>query len=273
MAVSKFSQLHRRLLFHWTGPRPEKTVRIRENRILYLDLLESILTNGLRYSRPDDSNWEEVFNGAFVASRRMICLSEWGLGESAAHSGRYGWMGFGFTRKFVMAKGGRPVVYVSNSRRDPFRKALQRVLETAEQDGELRIHADLVANYLKAYHLPRPSPMSNRRRQAPDVKKDKKSSLTSRTQPDDSKLKLDFGGIFANLEDREWRILDTKSTKGGSTGATPYLSFQPGELAMIVFPDHQTLTMAMRNTKILDRINIPDKPAVCLVSREMFSSM
>lgn len=280
MAASKFSQLHRRLLFHWTGPRDEKRVKNREDRERYLGLLEGILADGLRFSKPGDSNCEWVFNRVFEASHRMICFSEWGLGDSAAHSGRYGRLGLGFTRKFVMAKGGRPVVYVPNNRGDRFRKALHRVLEAANEDVKLQRHVDLVASYLKAYHLPRSGPGSETVKKDPtaDATKDKKSKTTPRTKPDDLDLKIDFGGVYANLEDREWRILEDEAARSGSDGIDPHLLFQPGQLAMIVFPDHQTLTLAMRRKKIIDWIidglaSKPARPAVCLISQEMVPSM
>ncbi len=103
---------------------------------------------------------------------------------------------------------------------------------------------------------------------------------------EDDHLKIKFGGLLANLEDREWRLLSDLESKSKDA----YLSFAPGELAMIVFPDHQTLTLAMRDASMMKlilrdhygsvkssalrrEVEFIDKPAVCLVSREMIQSM
>lgn len=53
MPNPRYSQLHRRLLFHWTRPRETPVVKTRADRLGYLDLLASILSNGLRFSTPD----------------------------------------------------------------------------------------------------------------------------------------------------------------------------------------------------------------------------
>jgi hypothetical protein len=268
MSQNRYSQLHRKLLFHWTGPLEVPVIKTPSDRSAYLELLASILGKGLRYSTPGEDDTEWIEKDEIRATRPMLCFSEWGVAESNSHSGRYGFMGLGFTRRFVMRSGGRPVVYVPNTRSDPFRKALVEVIRSARQAGatdpKLRRHADLLASYLKAYHFHRVPAKSSG--DGPRAEKVRRSEVRSR--PEDDHLRLDFGGIFANLEDREWRIV------AKSAPAVPeHLSFAPGELAMIVFPDHQTLGHAMRHPGIVKWLARPDKPAVGLLSREMIHSL
>jgi hypothetical protein len=268
MSATKYTQLHRRLLFHWTGPRQDRVIKSREDRTNYLNLLGNILHEGLRFSQPDSSHTEGIEKGVIEVSHPMLCLSEWGVSESNAHSGRYGFMGLGFTRKFVMRAGGRPVVYMPNSKTDPFRKAFIEVIQAAREgskkDSKIDRNADLLCSYLKTYNFQRTSS-----RTLPDNEEHKEIKRKRQpSQPDDHHLRLDFGGLFANLEDREWRILSKKPEK-----QPEHLPFSAGELAMIVFPDHQTLSLAMRHDAIMDWVSKPERPSVCMVSREVIQSI
>jgi hypothetical protein len=92
---------------------------------------------------------------------------------------------------------------------------------------------------------------------------------SGRTPDEDQNYALQFGGIHGNLEDREWRILDTDSRDDKSRA----LSCEPGKLAMIVVPDHKTLTLALKDKAIQEFIMNPDKPAICIISQEMLYSI
>jgi hypothetical protein len=288
MSAAKYTQLHRQLLFHWTGKKDGVVIKpiTRKDRTNYLDLLAKILENGLRFSHPGSDNTEWIEKGLVEAIHPMLCFSEWGVSESAAHSGRYGFMGLGFTRRFVMKQGGRPVVYVDNSKKDPFRMAILGLMRAAkaasEKDANLKKQIEIVSSHFKAYHFKREP---DKKKTSSESKKREVSETTAKLAKD-SHLKINFGGLLANLEDREWRVLG----KSADTQEDTYLGFSPGDLAMIVFPDHQTLSLAMRNSTIMtlilrDRYGPPmigsrkldtgnaEKPCVCLVSREMIHSM
>jgi hypothetical protein len=288
MSTAKYTQLHRQLLFHWTGKQKQAAIkpRTRQDRLNYLDLLGKILDNGLRYSRPSQDHTEWIEKGLIEAKHPMLCFSEWGVTESSAHSGRYGFMGLGFTRRFIMKQGGRPVVYLDNGKTDPFRIAIlglmRAVKALSEKDAKLKDHIEIVSGYFKAYHFKRETAK-------PKVAGEPKKSRVSKDSgapAEDRHLRIDFGGLLANLEDREWRVLAKKSDPEKES----FMGFSPGDLAMIVFPDHQTLSLAMRSSEIMnvilrDRYGPPvkgsrkrdaygsEKPCVCLVSREMIHSM
>jgi Putative abortive phage resistance protein AbiGi, antitoxin len=267
MACTRYSQLHRRLLFHWTGPRPLVPVRSGSDREAYINLLCDILQSGLRFSQPNITNTEWIEKDEIRALHPMLCFSEWGVAESRSHSGRYGLMGLGFTRKFVMNAGGRPVVYIPNKRSDPFRRSLIDIIRfirnNPHAEKKLLSHVDFVSSYLKSYHFKRTTAKS-----AEKFGKVKRSLKTKSSTSQKNHLSLDFGGILANLEDREWRVL-LNTPKAQSD----HLAFQAGELAMIVFPDHETLSLAMRNDVIMNWMSNPDMPSVCMVSREVIQSI
>ena len=270
MSSPKYAQIHRQLLFHWTAPKKLGEPRKRSEHLAYLDLLKGILNEGLRFSTPGSEHAEWIERGKIEASRPMICLSEWGLADSRAHAGRYGKMGFGFTRKFIMKKGGRPVIYVPNARNDQFRKSLIEVLRMAKETPGLEEHYGILASSLKAYHFPR-----DIQKARPDIGSKKTGTVPRRPKvlPEDSGLRLDFGGIFSNLEDREWRILRSTNRKSVSPGQPVTLECSPGNLAMIVLPDHQTLSLALQDEGIREHLFVPEQPAVCLVSKEMIFSI
>lgn len=159
MSTPQYSQLHRRLLFHWTGKNGERASKpqTRQDRVKYLDILASILEKGLRFSKPSQDHTEWIEKDLVEAKHPMLCFSEWGMTESAAHSGRYGYMGLGFTRRFVIEKGGRPVIYVNNTKSDPFRKAILGLIgfakDAASEDAKVLRHVEQLSGYLKAYHF------------------------------------------------------------------------------------------------------------------------
>jgi hypothetical protein len=72
------------------------------------------------------------------------------------------------------------------------------------------------------------------------------------------------------LEDREWRVLGPVAQKKLKIESLPCV---PGSLALVVLPDHQTLAYAMQSVELRARLYPPNKPAVCLLSREMLSSI
>jgi hypothetical protein len=155
-----------------------------------------------------------------------------------------------------------------NSQTDPFRKALVEVIkavrEGSKTNSRLHRHTDLLASYLKSYNFKRTAS----KKPANDEGTAKSVRKREESYPDDHLLRLDFGGLFANLEDREWRIIPKKFEE-----QQQHLAFKTGDLAMIVFPDHQTLSLAMQHDAIMERITIPGRPAVCMVSREVIQSV
>lgn len=277
MTRNKFAQIHRQLLFHWTKPKDfEGKPKSTADRRRFLDHLLLLLDTGLQYRVPERKHAEWLVEGEIEATHGMLCFCEWNVSAAQEHSGRYGGMASGFTRKFVMRAGGRPVVYVSNQKSDAFRKALVSVLQHSKTDEKLRPECELISSWLKTYNLARGSSDSEKsktKKAAPDevtpVPAVEKLGTTL-TSSEDRHLKVDFGGLFANLEDREWRVLGPVAQRKLKAETLPCA---PGNLAMVVLPDHQTLAYAMQSVELRSKLYPADKPAVCLLSREMLSSI
>lgn len=280
MSLNKYSQLHRSLLFHWTQHPEEKgsetkiadeckfvpkaAPKSKQERKKFIEHLRSILTKGLRFSVPKCHHVEQI-TPAIQTKHNILCFSEWNVGSSWEHARRYGHIGFGFTRKYIMSQNGRPVLYLRKAQKnhDPTTEAMVKLLESAIQDDDLRDHAQWIASLLKLSKDPRTSKGSNDNDKQNNRKKNVKS-------PDeDRSFALEFGGIHGNLEDREWRILD--ANMHNDTHRT--LPCEPGKLAMIVLPDHQTLSLALQDDGIREIVLPKDKPAICMISREMLRSI
>jgi len=279
MPRNKFAQIHRQLLFHWTEPKgisgdPKSTA----DRRRFLDHLLLLLETGLKFGIPKREHSEWLVEGEIEATHGMLCFCEWNVSAAHEHSGRYGGMALGFTRKFVMRAGGRPVVYVPNEKRDPFRKALVSLLQNAKKDEKLRPECELISSWLKTYNGARSqrssnSDSSNKNAVSSDECIPGVESKPARKKSgptEDRHLRVDFGGLFANLEDREWRVLGPVAQKKLKVESLPCT---PGSLAMVVLPDHQTLAYAMQSEALRKKLYPTDKPAVCLLSREMLSSI
>jgi hypothetical protein len=275
MSLNKYSQLHRSLLFHWTQHPEEKgsetklsdlckfnpkaAPKSKQEREKFIEHLRSILTTGLRFSIPKCHHVEHI-TPAIQTKHNILCFSEWNVGSSWEHARRYGHIGLGFTRKYIMSHNGRPVIYVNHSKNDPIRKAMIKLLEGSTKDGALLDHAQVVASLLKIYKNPR---------KLKDPSEKPKGKKAGSSPDNDRGFALDFGAGLGNLEDREWRILDFNTQD--ETPRT--LPCEPGKLAMIVLPDHQTLSLALKDEDIQSKVLPKDKPAICMISREMLRSI
>jgi hypothetical protein len=107
------------ILIHWTEPRPQPFEVYRANPVdNYVDHIKSIYSKGLRFSVPNKV--EEVHGALGLVSILpripMICYTELRLSDAGEHLKRYGHMGIGFKRDWLMVTcGANPVFYVQNT--------------------------------------------------------------------------------------------------------------------------------------------------------------
>ena len=268
-----YSQIQKNLLFHWTAPKShraekKKTVKSigsfrKSDRIEYVDHLERILEGGLQFRGPHERHHEWIEKGTVELRRPIVSFTEWSASGAHHHSGRYGHMAFGFTRKFIMGVGGRPLVYVANRKGDLFRKSVLQLIKgyraLGSQSRKATEAAEIVEAFLKLYSVPPATPVPKKPATA---KKEKK-----RLVPDpDERLLLQFGAPKTALEDREWRVIQPHGSELQAIPCTP------GGLAMIILPDHATLNHALASlaiNKLIDRMG----PSICMISKEMLLSI
>jgi hypothetical protein len=107
---------HSDILVHWTSKElAGQSLSDPNVQSSYVDLLFSIYSKGLLFSQPKDP---EVVVGVNVKtelpSLPIICFTELRLSQVQEHADRYGRLGIGFRREFLMTWGANPVFYMQN---------------------------------------------------------------------------------------------------------------------------------------------------------------
>ena len=209
--------IHSKILVHWTGkdieadPETEKSQR-------YIERLKNDLKNGLYAERTSQDSIRKLK----IKNLVRLCFTEIRLSQAKKHASRYGKLGIGFTREFIMNKGGRPVIYV------PFH---------AKEDGQL------LEDSIKTVH---------------EESKDNNGihnsvkwilahvKLMSNGKSEDHEDYEDY------YEEMEWRLLyDEKSTHFLSYGRNVYrLKFEPNDIKVIIFPDEITKRQSLDSPSI-----------------------
>jgi hypothetical protein len=277
--MSAYNNIHRQQLFHWIGAHIEERAegRLADSlRVEYVRCLRGALKNGLWAKTPRDP--DRLGDGSLVKVHRPItCFTEWTLGQSLPHTTRYGRLGLGFPKKFVLTRGGQPLAYVRDSmRNDPYTgalKALARFFKSGELIGhvsrrrleEMREHFDYLAHFNKRIKRPAQPRLVFRTRKA------KKTARLPAKTPDP--FVRSFGTTLHYLEEREWRIVysaaleDFFETGGGPGEPDYFLPFLPGrELFTVVLPDNHTVNMALNDSFIRRKLYPVDAPHVTVLS-------
>lgn len=108
---------HSKLLVHWTGQTSFESLPAADKIDKYAERLKDWYQKGLFTRRADELvlRLPEPGHG-YVNKPHMelvrICFTEIRLSQAKSHSQRYGRLGIGFSRDYIVNKGGRPVIYV-----------------------------------------------------------------------------------------------------------------------------------------------------------------
>jgi hypothetical protein len=240
--------IHKRQLFHWIGKHIDADKGLDgAGRIdAYVAALRGSLSGGLWMNQMN----EELRLGkqSHVMRRRMVCLTENRLSECTFHAHRYGRLGLGFPKRFVLGAGGKPVSYVSLKQGDVHTRFLLEALAEAEEKGlGTAAKLDFVAHFLKplgqkrAGRNPGAAPVRN-------VPRGPSGAAVERRQ---------YGPRMIFQSEGEWRVVEDKSLLERrepvirSEPARSYLRYAVGpDLMTIVFPDRATQQAAMRDPEI-----------------------
>jgi len=112
--------IHSKILVHWTGKKDIEKEPENRKAQLYVRRLKDYYQNGLFLKRTE----EAVLRGLKIKNLLRLCFTEIRLSQAQIHAKNYGKLGIGFTRDFIMNRGGRPVIYI------PF-EAAERLLENS----------------------------------------------------------------------------------------------------------------------------------------------
>ncbi len=207
--------IHSKILVHWTGKDIETNPDKDEKTQLYVDRLKDDLLEGL-YAKP---TIEDSIRGLKIKNIIRLCFTEIRLSQAKTHSDRYGKLGIGFSRDFIMNKGGRPVIYI------PFEQppdkylleaSIRNVYEKTKNNRELEGSSKLILSYVKR--------MSDRNK------------------------------INDYYEEMEWRIVHHAEDKNikNTVDDIHRLKFEMNDIEVIVFPDKKTKQVSLEDNYIKD---------------------
>jgi len=209
-------------LVHWTGRdictrSAELTAQLRS---AYIDRLADVLSNGFWMTLPTEH--VQGFNGSWIQYQTpMTCFTEIRLSQAQEHASRYGLLGVGVDRRFVLDRYGGPVHYVRNHPVECMVGNLKEI-NTFLSSGSPLIHAYFGMNvsFVKA--------MSN-------------------PNSDD----------FQFLNEHEWRIVyserqqqENRIVATGLPHPKYRVSVTAADLRLLVFPDPHTRTAARSDPRI-----------------------
>jgi len=205
--------IHSKILVHWTGKDIETNHDKDEKPQLYVDRLKDDLLEGL-YAKP---TIEDSIRGLKIKDITRLCFTEIRLSQAKTHADRYGKLGIGFSRDFIMNKGGRPVIYI------PFEPpadnylleaSIRNVYKESKNHHEINASSILILAYVKR--------MSDRNK------------------------------INDYYEEMEWRIVhhaDDKIIKN-TVNDIHRLKFKMSDIEVIIFPDSKTKQLSLEDNYI-----------------------
>jgi hypothetical protein len=288
--MSRYNNIHRQQLFHWIGshidyPYRDEPERRRprlddEHRREYVRCLEGALQHGLWVNTPRVP--DQLGDGQLVkVTRPIVCFTEWSLGESLPHTTRYGRLGLGFPKRFVLECGGQPVTYVRDRRRaDPFTasvlhlarlfrhsRSLAGVLAPAELEAARR-RFDYLTHFVKRLRR-----QVTRRAGADGNGGRSRGRIRRRAAVPDAggPYEREFGRTLHYLEEREWRIAHDETLaeffQKGSQPPDYFLRFVPGrQLFTLVLPDNRTVNLVLQNRRLVKALFPKGGPHVTVLS-------
>ena len=205
--------LHSKILVHWTGRDFEQSPSGSKPQ-QYVDLLKDDCQKGLYAKRVTEAS----IRGIKLKYLVRLCFTEIRLSQAKTHAERYGKLGIGFAREFIMDKGGRPVIYI------PF---------------EPKKGGCLLEDSIAAVH--------ERSRHDPDIHRAMKWIMAHVKRMSNEK-----GEDF--FEEMEWRLVYDEHPQ--NKHFTPdrrgvyRLKFNPTDVRVLVFPDEDTKSMALGDQEL-----------------------
>lgn len=236
-------------LVHWTGHKFDKPPRkgpvTPEIREQYVNRLKSVLENGFylyRQEKPEAIAAAEW--GKYEYNVSLTCFSEVRLSYARDHAQRYGRLGIGVRRSFVLDRCGTPAWYVRNRAPESIVSALFEVwlylaTSTDQSTATKRTRLDHAMSMLK--------PMSD-----------------SEGQED-----------FTYLEEHEWRIVFNHEAKKlgrivetGKDNPRFRVPITADDLRVLVFPDDLTRSEALDDNAVKCFLDKAQSPTILLTIDE-----
>lgn len=225
------SIIHSKFLVHWTGKdfHTPKDVLDDNIRHKYIDRLADTLRNGFFMQR-NVGETERIYdpNGGSIDSEvPKTCFTEIKLSQAEQHAKRYGQLGIGVDREFVISRYGNPVFYVTNGDYANLCACAIKVYGYLEQSNEIKRDLKVILAYFKK--------MGEKNSDNLQYYDESEWRITHLPQLEES------GALIP--KDRKNYIYRIKLSKK--------------DIKTIVFPDKRTKTLALNNQNIIENIDNP----------------
>lgn len=208
--------IHSRFLVHWTGKDiDDKNCPETEKSQMYVERVKDDLKKGLFSKRTSEDSIREWK----IKNLVRICFTEIRLSQTKVHAKSYGRLGIGFTRDFIMNKGGRPVIYIPYEPTEDGRlleDSIMKVYTKSEHNAEINKSSIWIMAHVKR--------MSNEKNE-------------------------DY------YEEMEWRLVYDEISKHFSyveAEKVHRLQFMARDIAIIIFPDENIKQQSLRDKFIRD---------------------
>ena len=222
------SILHTKFLIHWTGkdfhqPQNELSDDIRNQ---YIDRLIDVLQHGFFMKPGNETIWGT--NKASITGRiSRTCFTEIKLSLAKEHATKYGSLGIGVNRKYVLERYGGPVFYVQNGSNSNIIENFYKVLLFLDKHKEeIKKEFAIICGYLK--------------------------NMSEKDQEE-----------LSYYDELEWRITHLNRLDGKyvtTQDASNYIyriKIKPEDIKVIVFPDIKTKNMTLIRSDINKLIDNP----------------
>lgn len=236
--------VHPRTLIHWTGRELAGEG--------YVERLLSIYRHGLWCKPPDSSDRVRCVGGSEFELPRtgVVCFTELGLDNSDLHVEKYGTLGIGFRREYLLKCGANPVFYVQNG-------------EHGIANTNLAILNAVVNNSLITRGIPGGFSAAD----ATGALR----SLLSYFKPMSRDDSAEEGAVLDSYNELEWRIAPSPMKASDGSILTPdffvrtdglwEFRFDPEEVTLLIVPDAQVKNFVLRDPR-LKKFFSNDRPLI-----------
>ena len=292
-----------KLLFRWIGSNIDKMAgRKRANltqaqREKYLKYLDEALNplKGLFAKNPEEEYLGKVVSKKtkeklwqFKSSLPCLCFTELDLGDSSDHISRFGRMGFGFTKQFIIQQGGGPVQYCLGTQdcdRVKDLATVQRFLKSIKNRNALDLSTSQAFLRLTHFYKRTREVIKYRKtakgKSAPEAGGKKQKNNKPKPSQEDvlaAKARYVFQRDMPHLEEYEWRLVFSDNHerwhrhRGEDLPKSARFHIEAGnDLQMLIVPDNRCFQIVHELPIFADRLfTIPEKP-VQVVSLEILN--
>jgi len=209
---------HSDILVHWTSRQlAGHSLSDASSQDEYVELLCSIYSKGLRFSRPNNPDVVVGVNcHTVLPTLPIICFTELRLSQAQEHSHQYGSLGIGFRREFLMTWGANPVFYMQSKNQGIVNTNLSGLVNLENKPDGL----DVFLSYVK----PMGEPCSDQ---------------------------------YPYYDESEWRMVSCKlgnqwPERFEESEGDIWFRFKPDEVSLLAFPNEVIRKKCLANLQLID---------------------